>query len=117
MTAMLTSDALIERGDPFEQLGPLQVAPVTYADFGPSLFEVAADGLATNCTRLGVSSILCDVSDGLRAAVARGSATVKLRLQFATMSDNDGEPDLALFFLSDSNTNEPAIFSLELSSP
>ncbi len=36
-------------------------------------------------------------------------------LQAEPVADADGNQDLAFFFLTDSNTNEPRIFHLELS--
>lgn len=114
-SAVLRSDALTERGDAFDSLGSLQAEPVVYQDFGPPLFNLEAAGPATVCERVGANGIQCDVTDAAIAAVEAEQSTVQLRVQFETMSDGDGQQDLALFFLSDSNTNEPGIFFLELS--
>jgi len=111
----LVSDALSERGNAFEALGPLQAEPVTYESFGPPLFELAADGPATDCSRVETAGIECDLTAAATAAIAADASRFQVRLQFATQSDNDGQQDLALFFLTDSNTNEPGIFFLELS--
>ncbi len=35
-------------------------------------------------------------------------------MKFDELSDGDGEPDLALFFRTDSNTNEPDIFTPDI---
>ena len=48
-------------------------------------------------------------------AIGGGAERAQFRLRFDRVADDDGEPDLALFFLTDSNTNEPGIFQLELS--
>lgn len=109
--ALLTSDALTVRGTPFDDLGDLLVEPVTYDDFGPPLFELEPDGDAVVCERQGAGSVICDVT-----SVAAGThGRVQFRLRFERRGDNDGTKDLALFFLTDSNTNEPGIFTLELS--
>lgn len=113
--AALVSDALTVRGNAFEALGDLIAEPVTYAEFGPPLFELEADGPASTCDRVGDSRIECDVSRAVTDAVLSGGSRIQLRLQFERESDRDGEQDLAMFFLTDSNTNEPGIFFLELS--
>jgi hypothetical protein len=59
--------------------------------------------------------IECDVTDAVERAVALGEDRVQFRLRFETAGDDDGEADLAMFFVTDSNTNEPGIFTLDLS--
>ena len=113
--AILTSSSLSERGSPFDDLGVLRAEPVSYESFGPPLFDLEADGPSTGCERTGASVVECDVSDAVVAAISAGSSRVQLRLKFDTPGDGDGQQDLALFFLTDSNTNEPGIFTLELS--
>ena len=39
---------------------------------------------------------------------------VQFRLRFDRAGDGDGSPDLAMFFITNSNTNEPGIFELEI---
>jgi hypothetical protein len=114
-TATLVSDVLTVRGNAFEALGNLEAEPVSYTEFGPPLFELESDGPASTCTRKGDTRIECDVSQAVRDAVSSGASQVQLRVQFERESDSDSEQDLAMFFLSDSNTNEPGIFVLELS--
>ena len=88
--------------------------PVTYDEFGPPIFDVPGDGLSTGRTRVGESSLECDVTRAAPAVVAAGANRLQLRMFFDVAGDNDGSSDLALFFLTDSNTNEPGIFTLEL---
>ncbi|MEE9414622.1 MAG: hypothetical protein V3V01_05000 [Acidimicrobiales bacterium] len=113
-TALLTSNALSESGSPFTDLGALQAELVSYESFGPPLFDLVAEAPAVTCERVEVSGLSCDVSASARAAIEAGRSTVQYRLKFETVADGDGQQDLALFFLSDSNTNEPGIFALEL---
>ena len=103
------------QGSPFEDLGDLRAEPVRYEEFSPELFDLAADGEASTCTRVGDSRIECDVTETVSAALAAGESRVQFRLKFDVVGDGDGAQDLALFFLTDSNTNEPGIFLLELS--
>ena len=113
--AVLSSDVLTVTGSPFDDLGALQAEPVTYASFGPELFDLAADGPAVDCQLAGEGRLECDVTDATVAAVGSGAERAQFRLRFDRVADDDGDPDLALFFLTDSNTNEPGIFQLELS--
>jgi hypothetical protein len=110
--ASIVSDALQVSGTPFEDLGPLLAEPVVYESFGPELFDLAATGPHTECTLTSRTSIECDATEALQATARDGRATVQFRLRFERPADNDGRPDLALFFRTDSNTNEAGLFEL-----
>jgi len=112
---VLTSEILSVRGAPFDDLGSLSAEPVTYAEFGPAIFDLSADGAAVPCERVGDSGLVCDVTAAVADSIVAGESRVQFRLKFDTPGDSDGEADLALFFVTDSNTNEPGIFTLELS--
>ncbi len=112
--ATLRSDALTVRGNPFEALGNLEVAPVRYDTFGPEVVALEPIGPSVTCPPPEGNSFTCDVSDAVAAADGFDGSRVQLRVRFEGTSDPDGEQDLALFFLSDSNTNEPGIFELVL---
>ena len=113
--AVLSSDVLTVAGSPFEDLGALQAAPVTYDSFGPELFDLTADGPAVDCQLVGEGRLECDVTDAAVAGIGGGVERAQFRLRFDQVADGDSDPDLALFFLTDSNTNEAGIFQLELS--
>lgn len=113
-SASLTSDVMEVRGDPFTTLGDIEAEPVSYTEFGPPLFALEADGDAVSCLRVGPSGLICDVTDAAAAGVAAGREQLQFRLQFQNLSDNDGEQDLALFYLTDTNSNERGIFTLNL---
>ncbi|MDX2379537.1 MAG: hypothetical protein QNM02_07245 [Acidimicrobiia bacterium] len=113
--ALLSSDVMTIAGTPFEDLGTLLAEPVTYESFGPQLFDLAADGPAVDCRRVGAERIECDVTDAVTSALESGSQNAQFRLRFERVADGDGSQDRALFFLSDSNLNEPGIFHLDLS--
>ena len=112
--AVLSSDALTVRGAPFEDLGSLSAEPVTYEAFGPELFDLDAIGPAVVCERVDTSGISCNVTDSVRAALDTGETRLQFRLSFDQAGDGDGQADLAMFFVTDSNTNEPGIFTLTL---
>lgn len=114
-SATLSSSALQQRGDVFEALGELRAAPVSYEQFGPELFNIAPTGDLVNCDRPTETDLTCDVTAAAQAAIESGDPRIQLQLTLEELSDSDGEQDLALFFLTDSNTNEPGIFTLELS--
>lgn len=113
--AVLRSEVLFTSGDPFATLGGLSAAPVTYDAFGPELFDLEPDGAASTCERVGETALACDVTATIAEVVEGGAATAQFRLRFDEAGDGDGQQDLALFFLTDSNTNDPGIFTLELS--
>jgi hypothetical protein len=113
--ASLHSDFLQIRGTPFEDLGALTVQRVEYTDFGPQLFNLASSGDSLVCTIKGGATVTCDVTQAVQAAVADGASSVQFRLRFEQAADNDGQPDLAMFYRTESNTNEPGLFVLEIS--
>lgn len=112
-SAVLRSDALHVEGFPFGDLGDLRAEPVSYDEFGPHLFDLTATGDPVVCARVDDRSLRCDVTGAVAMAVADGGELVQFRLRFDEAGDRDGSQDLALFFLTDSNTNEPGIFVLE----
>ncbi len=111
-TAVLRSDKLITSGTPFEDLGALVAEPVVYDAFGPTLFDLTSVGPAVPCTVVGGTAVECDVSTAAQNAVVAGLSTVQFRLRFEIPGDNDGVQDLAMFYRTDSNTNEPGLFEL-----
>ena len=114
--AVLRSQALTLRGTPFADLGSLQAEPVSYDSFSPTLFDLPPTGAAVACNRVvDDGGLECEVTDAVARAVDAGDARAQFRLKFQTAGDNDGEADLAMFFVTDSNTNEPGIFRLDLS--
>lgn len=115
-TATVTSDVLSTAGTPFEDLGSLLIEPITYSVFGPQLFDLPADAEATACLLTGSTTLECEVTKPVSEAVAQGRDSVQFRLRFEKIADNDGAPDLAQFYRSDSNTNEAGLFNLVISS-
>lgn len=112
--ATLSSNSMTLRGEPFRDLGSLLVERVVYDQFSPALFDLGAESDLLTCSRTGDTGISCDVSSFVEEAVGAGADRIQLRLLFEDAGDGDGEPDLALFFLTDANTNEAGIFTLTL---
>jgi hypothetical protein len=115
-SALLTSDFLNISGTPFADLGDLLAEPVEYATFGPELYDLSAAGDPAVCRREGGARVVCDVTAQVDAAVSSGAGSVQFRLRFERAGDNDGEQDLAMFFRQGSNTNEPGLFTLRVTS-
>jgi hypothetical protein len=114
LAATLHSDVLQTRGTPFEDLGALTVQRVEYTEFGAQLFNLAPSGDPLACAIEGGTTVTCDVTAAVQAAAADGSSSVQFRLRFEQVADNDGQADLAMFYRTDSNTNESGLFVLEL---
>ena len=111
-SAQIVSDALHISGTPFEDLGRLVAEPIAYESFGPELFDLAAIGAPTECTITDGTTIRCDVSEALQMAAGDGKSEAQFRIRFEMPADNDGDQDLAMFYRTDSNTNEAGIFEL-----
>ena len=110
-SAVLVSKVLQTVGTPFDDLGDLLAERIEYQGFGPELFDLAASAEPVHC-RVTDGTVACDVTNAVERAVEDGHGTVQFRLRFEEVADNDGDPDLALFYRSDSNTNEPGLFKL-----
>jgi hypothetical protein len=87
---------------------------VEYSDFGPQLFDLPATGSASSCRVSNETTVQCDVTDIVANAVDQGRTMVQFRLRFERIADNDGQADLAQFYRSDVNTNEPGLFELTI---
>jgi hypothetical protein len=113
-SAVLTSEALKIAGSPFNDLGPLTAERVIYQSFGPELFDLAGTGQLSECTLVDDASIECDVTAAVHGAIDVGDTDAQFRIRFLEAADNDGEQDLAMFFSTDSNTNEAGLFELTI---
>lgn len=112
--AVLSSDALHVQGTPFADLGVLFAERVVYESFGGDLFDLPAASVPIACRRTGPAGIACDVTTAVEEAIDSGAGRIQFRLRFDRAGDGDGSQDLATFFRTDSNTNEPGIFTLTI---
>ena len=110
--ATLHSDLLHTRGTPFNDLGALMVERVSYEQFGPDLFDLPSSSEQSSCTVTGGTAVACDVTAALQAAADESATSIQFRLRFEQVADNDGNADLAMFYRTDSNTNEQGLFTL-----
>ena len=115
--ATLRSGLLQTRGTPFDDLGALIVERVEYTEFGPHLFDLPPSGDPSACTVTGGTVVTCDVTGAVQAAIDDAATTAQFRLRFEQVADNDGQADLAMFYRSDSNTNEQGLFTLVVNVP
>jgi len=112
--AILSTDAMQVSGTPFDDLGSLRAESVSYGNFGPQLFDLPADGDPVVCDRVDDHGLTCDVTAAVAADIADGVARTQFRLKFDTPGDSDGSQDLAMFFRTDANIDEPGIFKIDL---
>ena len=59
-------------------------------------------------------TLQCDVTEAARNSLDDDYGLAQFRLRLEKAGDGDGSPDLVMFFITDSNTNEPGIFELEV---
>jgi hypothetical protein len=111
-SATLRSNVLETRGTPFSDLGALMAERVKYDEFGPHLFDLPSSGDPSVCTVIGGTAIACDVTRAVQAAADEGVTSVQFRIRFEQVADKDGQADLAMFYRTDSNTNEEGLFTL-----
>jgi len=114
-SAILSTEVMQVSGTPFGDLGTLRAESVSYETFGPQLFDLAADGEPVACRRVGDHGLTCDVTAAVISDIAGGVGQTQFRLKFDVPGDGDGSQDLAMFFRTDPNTDDPGIFTIELS--
>ena len=110
--ATLSSDALSVLGNPFNDLGELHADVIAFDTIAPLLWDRESTQSACTFTRVGEGTVLCDVTEALRAHPS--GETFQIRLRFESAGDGDGQPDMALFHRGDSNQNVSGIFVLEV---
>ena len=116
VAALLRSNHASTRGSPYRDLGPLTAEEIRYDLFSADLWNLPtlAGGAGCLLAASASASVQCGVSDAVQRSLDDGRSTVQFRLRFERAGDGDGSPDLAMFFITDSNTNEPGVFELEI---
>lgn len=113
--AILISNDLHIRGNPFIDLGNIIVEKVQYNLFSSKLWDIKSLGevcvLESGAT---VETLSCDIKKVLSDAVREGQDTLQLRLRFERISDNDNSADLVMFYKTNSNTNDRGVFNIEI---
>ena len=104
------------RGTPFEDLGDLVAEEIRFDAFSGAIFDTEAEVGGRGCIFAASAQgpFRCDVTDLVQRAVDDQRDFAQVRLRFERASNSNGSSDLVAFFLTDSNTNEPGIFSLTI---
>jgi hypothetical protein len=115
-SATLSSEFASEAGTPYVDLGELAAADVRYDEFGPQLWNLPPVEGGTACVFATSSDgpFTCDLTSTVERSLADGHPHVQFRLRFEWVAD--GQADLAAFFITNSNTTEPGIFTFTLES-
>ncbi len=113
-SAILATDHASVSGTPYDDLGTLGAVEMRFASFSSALWdaEPIADGASCAFADSTDGPFSCDLGDAVQASVDDDYEYAQFRLRFDQAGDNDGSQDLATFFISDSNTDEPGIFTL-----
>ena len=101
-------------GQPYATLGSLRAAEMRFDAFSSSLWDQAPEPAGVDCEFASSEAgpFACDFAAAVQRSIDEGRPYVQVRIRFDEPGDGDGQQDLALFFITDSNTNEPGIFEL-----
>ena len=116
VSAILGSDNVSIRGMPLKDLGPLRAEEVRYQEFSSDLWnlEPFAGGDTCEFATSSEGPFRCDLSGAVQKSLEDSYSYVQFRLLLDRTGDKDGSQDLVAFFITDSNTNQPGIFDLEV---
>ncbi len=114
VSAVLRSEHAHVLGSPFKDLGVLRVEEVRYDSFSAALWDLEPTGDSCVFASTADGPFECDLAETVQQALDDGRASVQFRLRFDKAADGDGQQDLVMFYVVDSNTNEPGIFVLEV---
>ena len=116
VSALLKSDRFEARGTPFRDLGALNAAEMVWSRFTPDLWNEKPIPNGASCVfaTSPAGPFECDLAGAVQRSIDDAHRYTQFRLRFDRAADSDGQPDMAAFFLTDSNTNEPGIFELAI---
>ena len=111
-SAILRSEHVHSNGSPFA-LGALNVQEIRYDSFSSALWNLnPKEGFACIFSDALEGLYECDVTEVVKRSIKDGYGYAQFRLLFDEAGNKDGEQDLLMFYITDSNTNEPGIFEL-----
>ena len=114
-SAILRSNNFKGNGDPFRDLGNLNAEEIRYSSFSADLWDLEPLANGDSCVFSANGEVFeCDLGEAVQNSLDDNYDFAQFRLRFDKASDSDGQQDLAMFFISNSNTNEPGIFELEV---
>jgi hypothetical protein len=113
-SAILRSDNGSVTGTPYVDLGMLTAEEIRFASFSSALFDQAPEANGNSCVfaTQAAGPFECDIGPMVQQSLTDAYGFAQVRIRFDTAGDSDGQQDLATFFITDSNTNEPGIFQL-----
>ena len=113
-SAILSSENFKAQGTPFVDLGNLKAEAVRYSSFSSALWNLEPVASGDSCVFASSANgpFACDLSAAVQQSLDDGYPLAQFRLRFEQVSDSDGQPDMAMFFKTNSNTNEPGLFEL-----
>lgn len=113
-SAVLISEDVHVEGTPFKDLGTLSLFETTYVEFSSKIWnnEISDNVCSAESIIEGVFS--CDITEHIQRISREGKDVAQFIFQFERAGDNDGSKDLALFYKTDSNTNERGIFYIRI---
>ena len=115
-TAVLSSDNVDVRGTPFEDLGALTAQEIRFDAFSNALWnaDVVDGGQSCTFATSADGPFECDLTEAVQRSLDDGLDRIQVRFRLDEAGDSDGNADMVLFFLSDSNSTQPGIFSLDI---
>jgi len=113
-SAVLQSLHATVRGTPFLDLGNLRAQEIRYDSFSSELWDSkAGDEICTFAMSID-SPFACDLAGAVQRALDDEYPYAQFRLLFDKAGDGDGEQDMVMFYIQDTNTNEEGIFELHI---
>ena len=113
-SAILRSEHVHSSGSPFD-LGALNVEEIRYDSFSSALWNVKPEeGFSCIFSDTLEGLYECDVTEVVKHSIKDGYGYAQFRLLFDEAGNKDGAQDLLMFYITDSNTNEPGIFELQI---
>ncbi|MBQ10833.1 MAG: hypothetical protein CMJ45_04715 [Planctomyces sp.] len=116
VSAVLRSDKALVRGTPFKDLGALWAEEIHYSRFSSALWNLEAHDGGAHCVFATSPSgpFQCGLAETVQRSLNDSYSLAQFRLLLDRAGDGDGVPDMVAFFISNSNTNQPGIFELEV---
>ena len=111
-SALLSTKNVQFSGTPFDTLGNLILEQISYDSFSSKLYNHPVESFSCTFSSSAQGPFQCDITEAVQNSI--GESFVQFRLRMEKASDLNSQQDLVMFFTSDSNTNEPGIFEIEI---
>lgn len=116
ISAELRATQVQVSGTPFADLGEITAEQIVYEAFSSALWNQTPIRGGHSCVFATSPELphACDAGPLVDNARRADLDWAQVRLRTEVAGDGDGQADLVSWFLTDSNTNEPGIFELEV---